>query len=244
MKCAVPPDLKATSVRIPSDRFEQWAESVYPDPPYSFAKLVNLSGLSRSTMFYQRSRGYLDARVLIIVARKIGRNPLEELLQFPEFSTLASGPPPTTAEVLSQLPVPAMMEELLGRYWGYSVTHDLESRPGRYNLNRWLASYDVRGRYKELAQAAGVSGQQEFSRKLTENRFSLEQLLALSEHGGLNARFSLVASGVISYAEAGFNPNLREETLAQASTGAIVAELKRALPWFAKEMDAAQKDKQ
>lgn len=232
------PDREGRAVRIPRDRFEAWAETIYPEEPYSFARLVALSGLSRSTMFHQRSQGYLDANVVLVIARKLGRNPIAELLRFDEFATLSRCTDPSTAEVLSQLPTANLMEELLGRFYGASVAHDPGLMPEINALNRWLATYNLRGRYEELAGVVGVSSQPEFSRKLTENRFTLGQLIALSAHAELNARFSLVVSGIVTFEEAGYPFNLREQTLATADTDDVIAELRRALPWFAKEMKA------
>lgn len=214
-------------MRIPATRFEQWAASVFPSDSarYSFSAVARLSGVNRSTLYYQRQAGYIDPSVVLSVSRALGLGPVEELASFDLFRSLSSITPPTTPEILSQITVPDLLNEMLSRYHQVPQAYPSEPRRKLNPVRRWIATYDLRGRYTELAHAIGIKSQTEFSDKITHGRFTIGQIVELAAHAKLNARFGLCVIGAVTLNEAGFRADLREHTLNSAPTGQIAAEV-------------------
>lgn len=214
-------------MRIPATRFEQWASSVFPSEAarYSFSAVARLSGVNRSTLYYQRQAGYIDPSVVLSLSRALGLSPVEELASFDMFRSLSPVTSPTTAEVLSQITIPDLVNEMLSRYHQMPPAYPGEPTRKLNPVRRWISTYDLRGRYTELAHAIGINSQTEFSDKITHGRFTIGQLVELAAHANLNARFGLCVIGAVTLDEAGFRPDLREHTMKSAPTDQIAAEI-------------------
>lgn len=220
-------DRGRSQVRIPATLFEQWAASVFPDGTerYSFSAIARLSGVKRSTLYYQRKTGYIDPRVVLSVSRSLGLSPVEELASFDAFRSLSILKEPTTAEVLSQVTIPDLLNEMLSRYHQVPPAYPQEPQRKLNPFRRWMAKYDLRGRYTELAHAIGIRSQTEFSAKITHGRFTIGQVVELAAHADLNCRFGLYVMGAVSLSEAGYPDDLREQIVNSAPTAAIAAEV-------------------
>lgn len=226
-------------VKIDKTAFEEWARGVFPtSPSFSLSRVAALAGVSRSTFFWQTSRGYLEAQVIVDVSRALGLDPLGQMLSFPELEVFADPRDPSTAEVLSQIHPEAQMEELLHRSKKVSNVHPLEPLPVPYGLKRWLDCYELWGRYDEMARAMGLASNKSLTKKISENKISIGELVQMAGVGELVPRFGLVVCNVLTLEEAGYPKTLREDALTSASTGAVVDALRASLRWFEKQVEA------
>lgn len=221
-------------MKISKDRFDAWVESVWDKSSgnYSPSRVAKVAGISRTSLYYQRNKGYVEASVIIAVSRGLSLKPLNELLKFPEFGIFTEFRTPQAYEVLSQLPLECLMEELTARLRHEEVEHYPHAMPEPYGLKRWMDANALYGHYAELAEAMGLSSVQALSSKINENRLTLGQLVAMCKQAQLNGRFGLVVTGMMSWEEVGYPWNIREDVLGSASGTTVVDALKAAHTWL------------
>lgn len=219
-------------MKIHKDRFDAWAQSVWGPADYNASKVAKLAGISKSSLFFQRSKDYVEASVILALARALDLNPLDELLKFDEFKIFSPLNDPSVEEVLAQLPPESLMEELLARLRHEQAEHYPTTMPEPGGLKRWLDTTDLHGHYGPLAEAMGLASIQVLSKKINENRLNLGQLAAMCEHGRLNARFGLVVTGMMTWTEVGLPWNIREEVLSSAPGGTVVGALVASRRWL------------
>lgn len=212
-------------MKMDRERFERWAESVHPEGKLSYNRIAKTAKISSSSLHFQKTRGYVETSVLVAYARNLGLNPIQELLKFDEFSRLGTDGEPGDVEVLSQLGPEWMMEELLARLHHQEIEQNPGPLPEPQGLSRWVESYKLYGRYQELGEVIGVAGQSEFSRKLSDNRITIGQLLALCNHANLNFRFGLAVAGIVTLEEAGYAWDIREKVLTSAPGATVIEAL-------------------
>lgn len=226
-------------MKIARQAFEQWARSVFPDQgAFSLSKVATAAGVSKSSFFFQAQRGFVDAKTIIAYSRAIGADPLQEMLTFPELQIFADDRGPTDSEVLSQLPAEALMEELLGRSRHKGLTVDAGPMPPAHALKRWLACYDLWGRYDEMAHTMGLASSKSLTKKFSENTVSIGELVTMIQFADLVPRFGLVVTSHLTLEEAGYPANLREAVLSHSPMEAVIDALRPALRWFEKEAEA------
>jgi hypothetical protein len=226
-------------VKIERQAFEKWARSVFPDTEaFSLSKVATSAGVSKSTFFLQASRGQVDASLVIAYSRAVGIEPLHELLKFPQLDIFEDPRAPSAPEVLSQLPAEAHMEELLGRSRGAGITVDAGPMPPAHALKRWLDTYELWGRYEEMAQAVGLASAKSLTRKIADNNVSIGELVDMIKFADLVPRFGLVVTGHLTLEEAGYAADLRETVLSGSPLPVVVEALRPALRWFEKEAEA------
>lgn len=223
------------TVKLDRDRFDSWADSAWPaggGGKYSPSQVAKTAGISKSSFFFQRSKDYVEASVVVALARSLQRNPLDDLLHFEEFASFKEHREPEQSEVLSQVGPNFLMEELLARLHHEKSTHYLPAMPEPYGLKRWLDSMDMHGKYGEIAEAMDLANIRVLSKKINENRLSLGQLVALCEYDNLNGRFGMVVTGVLTWEEAGFPFDLREKVLMSAPGDTVIEALWRSRKWL------------
>lgn len=219
-------------MKIQKDRFDAWAQSVWGATGYSPTKVAKLAGISKSSFFFQRSKDYVEASVVIALARGLELNPLDELLKFDECRIFKPLHEPAPEEVLSQLPPECLMEELLARLRHEKAEHYPAAMPEPGGLKRWLETTGLHGSYGPLAEAMGLASIQVLSNKIAENRITLGQLIAMCEHGSLNARLGLVITGMLTWEEVGLPWNIREKVLGSAPGGTVIEALFASRKWL------------
>lgn len=227
-------------LKIEKDRFDAWAKSVVGSTGYSASGIAKLAGISKSSFFFQRSKDYVEASVVVALARALDLSPLEELLKFDEFRIFAPLEEPAIEEVLSQLPPEHLMEELLGRLGHKRVEHYPTTMPEPGGLKRWLDTTDLHGHYGPLAESMGLASVQVLSKKITDNRLSLGQLSSLCRHGRLNARFGLVVAGMMTWEEVGLAWDIREKVLSSSPSGAVIEALVASRKWLERAVQAKE----
>lgn len=228
-------------MKIPKERFDAWVSSVQPDSEaWTSSRVAKFAGISKSSFFFQRSKGYVEGSVIIALARALKVSPVEELLKFKEFQIFAHPEEPSDEEVLSQLSPAFLMEELLARLRHEEVEHYPQTMPEPYGLKRWLDTTDLHGRYAQLATEMGLASVQVISKKINENRLTLGQLVAMCDYGKLNARFGLVVTGMMSWEEVGFAWNTREKVLRKVPGQQVVDALMLSRKWLERDVQVKE----
>lgn len=224
-------------MKIGKERFDAWAKTVWnSDDGYTASRAATTAGISKSSFFFQRSKDYVESSVIIALARALKLEPLNELLKFDEFETLSDLKNPSDIEVLSQVGPEFLMEELVARLRHEDQTHFLESMPEPNGLKRWLDAVGMYGKYEDVAQSMELANIRVLSKKINENRLNLGQLVVLCNYGNLNARFGMVVTGNLTLNEAGFDWNLREQTLRKAPGSAVIESLWSTRKWLEKSV--------
>lgn len=228
-------------MKINKERFDAWATAAWDGQEiYTPSRAAKAAGISKSSFFFQRSKDYVEASVIVAIARSLHLNPLEELLKFEEFKVLAEPRDPETAEVLSQVDPEFLMEELLARLHHEGSEHILGNMPDPNGLKRWLDAVDMYGRYAEIAQKLELANIRVLSKKINENHLSLGQVVTLCEYGNLNGRFGMVVTGNLTWEEAGFPGDMRERVLGSAPGGAIIEALWSSRKWLEKSVQVKE----
>lgn len=228
-------------VKIKKERFDEWVSSVrYDSEETSPSTVAKLAGISKSSFFFQRGKGYVEASVIIALSRALKLHPLDELLKFSEFQIFEDSTQPTEDELLSQVSPENLMEELLGRLRHESVEHYPQTMPEPYGLKRWLDTTALHGEYAKLAKEMGLASIQVLSKKINENKLTLEQLVSMCDFGRLNARFGLVVTGTMSWEEVGFPWNAREKALQEAPGQIIVNALMLSRRWLERDIQVKE----
>lgn len=227
-------------MKIEKDRFDGWAQSVWDNAEYSASKVAKTTGISKSSFFFQRSKDYVEASIIVALARALNLNPLDELLKFNEFEIFEPLKEPAAEEVLSQVPPECLMEELLARLRHEKAEHYPPTMPEPGGLKRWLDTRDLHGTYGNLAEAMGLASGQVLSKKVNENRLTLGQLATMCRRGRLNGRFGLVVTGMMTWAEVGLPWNIRESALGSAPGGTVVEALVASRKWLEKAVQVKE----
>ncbi|MGP5220659.1 hypothetical protein ACTXMB_15095 [Arthrobacter rhombi] len=228
-------------MKIQKDRFDAWATSAWnQNGPCTPSQVAKIAGISKSSLFFQRSKDYVEASVVIALSRAMKLRPMEELLKFDEYKAVETGGKPTEVEILSQVGPELFMEELLARLHHHETLHDPGTMPESNGLKRWLDAVNMYGRYEEIAAALGLANIRVLSKKVNENRFTLGELLALCELGGLSFRFGLVVTGYLTWEEAGFAWDIRESTLREAPGEALIEVLWSSRRWLEKAVQVKE----
>lgn len=211
-------------MKIKKERFDAWATSAWTGQDICTpSRVAKAAGISKSSFFFQRSNDYVEASVIIALARALKLSPLGELLKFDEFGSLAELRDPSESEVLSQIAPEFFLEEVLARLHHEESVHDLGAMPAPDGLKRWLDATGMYGSYSEIAERLELANVRVLSKKVNENRLNLGQLMNLCDFGDLNRRLGMVVTGNLTWEEAGFSGDLRANVL-RSSTGTTVVD--------------------
>lgn len=228
-------------MKIPKDRFDAWVAEVQPQAEnITPSRVARLAGVSKSSFFFQRSKGHVESTTVIALARALNLRPIEELVKFDGLEIFETFEQPSTEEVLSQLKPEFLMEELVGRLRHETVEHYPPAMPEPYGLKSWLETTDLYGQYSQLAKAMGLASKQVLSKKINENNLTLSQLAALCEYGQLNARFGLVVTGMMDWQEVGLSNNTRERVLNEAPGQLVVGTLMMSRKWLERDIQVKE----
>lgn len=229
-------------MKINKERFDEWAQSIWGDrEAYSPSRLAKVAGISKSSLFFQRSKDYVEANVVLSLSRGLQLDPLSELMKFSEFEFLAEVREPTEHELLSQVSPENLLEAILARLQHRDIDQiELGTMPEPYGLKRWLDTTNMYGKYEDLAKQLDLSNISVLSKKINDNRLDLGQLARLSLFGGLNGRFAMVVSGNLTWSEAGFSWNAREKVLRDAPGMVLVESLWAARKWLDKAVQVKE----
>ncbi|MET3951165.1 hypothetical protein [Arthrobacter sp. UYEF36] len=215
---------------LPAKAFQLWLHVVAPSA--STADICRISGIKRTTLAQQLVRGKVAENTLVSISRALKRSPLEDLASFDSYAELAGRPhQPTPAELVSQIATMDLLQAVISRsspaYGGYgddgsALTPALGPAPHATSVRNWVDSIDDGELRHRVSAATGVAPQN-YSAQLTANRLSPELAVATARAAGVGFTGGLVATGLITEAEAGWPPAAKQAALDALSDGELTA---------------------
>jgi hypothetical protein len=216
---------------IPAKAFQVWLHGAAPAA--STADICRVSGIKRTTLAQQLVRGKVAETTLVSISRALDRSPLEDLSAFENYAELAGNPrPPTPAELVSQIATVDLLRAVIvrsGAERGDSGADGppparpaLSAPPHATSVRNWVDAIDDGELRHRVSAATGVAPQN-YSAQLTANRLSPELAIASARAAGVGFTGGLVASGLMTEAEAGWPPAARQSALDALSDGELTA---------------------
>ncbi len=205
---------------LPAKAFQRWLHGIAPDT--STADVCRLSGIKRTTLAQQLVRGKVAEATVVSISRAFGANPVSSLAYFETYRDLA-GPqvPPTPHELVSQIATMDLLRAVIARSAPAAEPPEqpaLSPAPHATSVKNWVDAIDD-GELRHRVSAATGIAPQNYSAQLTANRMAPEVAIATSRAAGVGLTGGLVATGLVTEAEAGWEPGARQAALDMLSDG-------------------------
>ena len=206
---------------LQSKAFQRWLQGVAPEA--STADVCRISGIKRTTLAQQLVRGKVAESTLVSISRAYNINPVQALATFDLYAALRGEPvPPTSCELVSQVATTDLLRAVVERSEPGSIPPGrLSDPPHPTAVRNWVDAIDDGELRHRVSEATGIAPQN-FSAHLTANRLPPELAIATSRAAGVGPAGGLVASGLITEAEAGWPLRGRQEALDSMTLGALV----------------------
>ena len=210
---------------LPAKAFQRWLSGVAPDT--STADICRVSGVKRTTLAQQMVRGKVAEATVVSISRAYNINPVAALATFDTYSALAGSPvPPTDKELVSQLATVDLLRAVIARTapegFAGGANTELSPPPHATSVKNWVDAIDDGELRHRVSAATGVAPQN-YSAQLTANRLAPELAVATSRAAGVGPASGLVATGLVTEAEAGWPPGARQAALDRLTDGELTA---------------------
>lgn len=225
---------------IPAKAFQRWLHDIAPET--STSDICRAAGIKRTTLAQQLVRGKVAEATVVSISRAYHVDPVSALAGFDAYSQLA-GPPrqPTRSELVSQISTADLLRALLLRGatepdgpaaagQGDSAIPDaglpgmgptaLGPPPHATSVRDWVEAIDDGELRHRVSTATGIAPQN-YSAQLTANRLAPELAVATASAAGVATAGGLVATGLITEAEAGWPPGARQAALDSMTDGEL-----------------------
>jgi hypothetical protein len=224
---------------IPAKAFQRWLHGIAPET--STSDICRASGIKRTTLAQQLVRGKVAESTVVSISRAYHLNPVSALAGFDAYSQLG-GPSrqPTRSELVSQISTADLLRALLLRTaepGGLAAADQadpgvstaalpgsgptaLGPPPHATSVRDWVEAIDD-GELRHRVSAATGIAPQNYSAQLTANRLAPELAVATALAAGVAAAGGLVATGLITEAEAGWPPGARQAALDSMTDGEL-----------------------
>jgi hypothetical protein len=205
---------------LPAKAFQLWLHGVAPT--VSTADICRISGVKRTTLAQQMVRGKVAETTLVSISRALGLNPLDGLAGFESYAGLLDpSRPPSQDELVSQIATTDLLRAVIARTApGGAGTPALSPAPHATSVRNWVDAIDDGELRHRVSAATGVAPQN-FSAQLTANRLAPELAVATSRAADVGLTGGLVATGLITEAEAGWPAGARQAALEALSDGEL-----------------------
>jgi hypothetical protein len=197
-----------------------------------------LSGVKRTTLAQQLVRGKVAESTVVSISRAFNVNPVTSLAYFETYRDLAGSQiPPSPRELVSQIATVDLLRAVIARSEPAAAEPESESGagaggaggPGRArpalspaphatSVKNWVDAIDD-GELRHRVSAATGIAPQNYSAQLTANRMAPEVAIATSRAAGVGLTGGLVATGLVTEAEAGWGPGSRQAALDMLTDG-------------------------
>lgn len=234
---------------LPAKAFQRWLHGIAPDT--SMADVCRLSKVKRTTLAQQLVRGKVAEATVVSISRAFDVNPVDSLAYFENYRDLA-GPqiPPSPQELVSQIATVDLLHAVIARSSPAAegeaeaepatgtaaegeaeagstgprpaAAPELSPAPHATSVKNWVDAIDD-GELRHRVSAATGIAPQNYSAQLTANRLAPEVAIATSRAAGVGLTGGLVATGLITEAEAGWQPGARQAALDRLSDGELTA---------------------
>jgi hypothetical protein len=215
---------------LPAKAFQRWLSDVAPDT--STADVCRVSGVKRTTLAQQLVRGKVAETTVVSISRAYNINPVAALATFDTYSDLAgSALPPSDKELVSQIATVDLLRAVIVRTAPKGSTGagsagpcqpELSPPPHGTSVKNWVDAVDDGELRHRVSASTGVAPQN-YSAQLTANRLAPELAVATSRAAGVGLAGGLVATGLVTEAEAGWPPGARQAALDRLSDGDLAA---------------------
>jgi hypothetical protein len=215
---------------LPAKAFQHWLHVVAPSA--STADICRISGIKRTTLAQQLVRGKVAETTLVSISRALKRSPLADLATFDSSAELSGRPqPPTPAELVSQIATMDLLRAVISRSApanggygddGSALTPALGPAPHATSVRNWVDAIDDGELRHRVSDATGIAPQN-YSAQLTANRLSPELAVATARAAGVGFTGGLVATGLLTEAEAGWPAEAKQAALDALSDGELTA---------------------
>jgi hypothetical protein len=233
---------------LPAKAFQRWLHGIAPDT--SMADVCRLSNVKRTTLAQQLVRGKVAEATVVSISRAFNVDPVASLAFFDTYRDLAGPPiPPRQEELVSQIATVDLLREVIARtvpgadgaadseggvpeagaggapeagVRRAAEEWELDPTPHATSVKNWVDAIDD-GELRHRVSAATGIAPQNYSAQLTANRLAPEVAIATSRAAGVGLTGGLVASGLITEAEAGWPPGARRAALDRLSDGTLTA---------------------
>lgn len=213
---------------LPAKAFQRWLHGIAPQA--STADICRISGVKRTTLAQQLVRGKVAESTVVSISRAFNINPVAALASFETYSELAGNPlPPTAPELVSQIATMDLLSAVIARSARAAEQGGVDKHPPAPTLSpaphatsvrNWVDAIDD-GELRHRVSAATGIAPQNYSAQLSANRLTPELAIATSRAAGVGLTGGLVATGMITEAEAGWQSGARQEALAGLSDGEL-----------------------
>ncbi|MET3720851.1 MULTISPECIES: hypothetical protein [unclassified Arthrobacter] len=208
---------------IPAKAFQRWLHGIAPHT--STSDVCRVSGIKRSTLAQQLVRGKVAETTVVNISRAYNVNPVSALAAFDAYSLLTDPHPPTRPELVSQISTADLLRAVLARSaadpgGAPAGSSALEPAPHATSVKNWVEAIDD-GELRHRVSAATGIAPQNYSAQLTANRMAPELAVATSLAAGVGPASGLVATGLVTEAEAGWLPEARQSALDSLSDGEL-----------------------
>jgi hypothetical protein len=214
---------------LPAKAFQRWLHGIAPQA--STADICRISGVKRTTLAQQLVRGKVAESTVVSISRAFNINPVAALASFESYGELAGIPlPPTAAELVSQIATMDLLRAVIARSARAAERGDevdkpppapfISPAPHATSVRNWVDAIDDGELRHRVSVATGIAPQN-YSAQLSANRLTPELAIATSRAAGVGLTGGLVATGMITEAEAGWQPGARQEALDGLSDGEL-----------------------
>lgn len=201
---------------VSAREFDAWLDRA--NLPTSSTEIGRVLNMRRSTIKTQRMRNRVSEDVIVGLSRSFGLSPLRSLAEFdPYYSLQSDQPPPTMAELLSQVTHTDLFAELLRRNRAdmaaiIGAHYELSPIPHADGVRAWIDAIDPGSIRTEMSHHSGMATTN-LSTLLSENRLPPELALLASSLAQVSLIGGLVVTGLLTPQEAGWPAQGRENAL-------------------------------
>lgn len=216
---------------IPAKAFQRWLHGIAPHT--STSDVCRVSGIKRTTLAQQLVRGKVAETTVVNISRAYNVNPVSALAAFDAYRLLTDPHPPTRPELVSQISTADLLRAVLARATADpggapapaeaaepAGSSALEPAPHATSVKNWVEAIDDGELRHRVSVATGIAPQN-YSAQLTANRLAPELAVATSLAAGVGPASGLVATGLVTEAEAGWLPEARQSALDSLSDGEL-----------------------
>ncbi|HAG59564.1 MAG TPA: hypothetical protein DCL83_09725 [Arthrobacter bacterium] len=209
---------------IPAKAFQRWLHGIAPNT--STSDVCRESGIKRTTLAQQLVRGKVAESTVVSISRAYNVNPVAALAAFDAYLQLADTRPPTRSELVSQISTPDLLRAVLARSAAdpggapAAAAPALDPPPHATSVKNWVEAIDD-GELRHRVSARTGIAPQNYSAQLTANRLAPELAVATSLAAGVGPASGLVATGLVTEAEAGWPAGARQAALDSLSDGEL-----------------------
>jgi hypothetical protein len=231
---------------LPAKAFQRWLNGVAPDT--STADICRVSAVKRTTLAQQMVRGKVAEATVVSISRAYNINPVAALATFETYTDLAGSPiPPTDKELVSQIATVDLLRAVIVRTAPAGSAGagqpELSPPPHATSVKNWVDAIDDGELRHRVSAATGVAPQN-YSAQLTANRLAPELAVATSRAAGVGPAGGLVATGLVTEAEAGWPPGARQAALDRLSDGDLIALAGERLQALGKSLRRQEQDQE